>query len=136
MQQVVDNSEEFDIRDCGRCAMTHYRAKNPEICPFDPVFDPDWVARHFLITPALANNLFALCSGADYGDPEQAGNAAYHLERIKAAFDKANPCEAALSIVAAQLGNIIYALEAEQHEYVWELVHELRSAVRSMQMGG
>jgi hypothetical protein len=136
MQQVVDNSEEFDIRDCGRCAMTHYRAKNPEIFPFDPVFDPDWVACHFLITPALANNLFALCSDADYGDPEQAGNAAYHLERIKTAFDKANPCEAALSVVAAQLGNIISALEEEQLEYTWELLHKLRDMVRNVQMEG
>jgi hypothetical protein len=136
MQQVVDNGEQFDVCDCGLCAIAHYRANNPEIGSLDPVFEPDWVARHFLITPALANNLFALCPGADYGDPEQAGNAAYHLERIKAAFDKANPCEGALSVVAAQLGSIISALEAEQHEYVWELVHELRGVVRSVQMEG
>jgi hypothetical protein len=135
MQQVVERGDNFNIMDCRRCAIAHYLANNPEI-GFDPIFEPDWVARHFLITPALANNLFALCPGSDCGDPEQAGNAAYHLERIKAAFDEANPCETALSIVAAQLGSIISALEAEQHEYVWELLHELRDMVRSMQMGG
>jgi hypothetical protein len=49
---------------------------------------------------------------------------------------KASPCEAALSVVAAQLDNVISALEAEQHEHAWELLHELRYMVRNVQMGG
>ena len=82
MQELVQHGGLFSIHSCDACALGHYR----EQYPVEHIFESYVPAVLFGLSKAKCNDLFALSARYHTAELGNDNNAAYHMQRIEAAF--------------------------------------------------